>query len=54
MAKIRTLEQALALHRGDLTQLRSWPWRRRGFHWHMGREEKELLPLAEKYLTATD
>jgi hemerythrin-like domain-containing protein len=57
--KIRTLEQALSRYQqgGDpeaaafMAAVEDYA----AFHWqHMGREEKELLPLAEKYLTATD
>ena len=57
--KIRTLEQTLSRYQqgGDteaaafIAAVEDYA----AFHWqHMGREEKELLPLAEKYLTAGD
>ena len=57
--KIRTLEQTLARYQqgGDteaaafIAAVEDYAT----FHWqHMGREEKELLPLAEKYLTTGD
>jgi hemerythrin-like domain-containing protein len=57
--KIRMVEQALARYQqgGDseaaafIAAVEDYA----AFHWqHMGREEKELLPLAEKYLTAGD
>lgn len=57
--KIRTLEQTLARYGqgGDaesaafIAAVEAYA----AFHWqHMGREEKEALPLAEKHLTAGD
>jgi branched-chain amino acid transport system ATP-binding protein len=57
--KIRTLEQSLARYQqgGDaeaepfIAAVEAYA----EFHWeHMGREEKEVLPLAEKHLTAVD
>lgn len=57
--KIRTLEQTLARYQqGGDTEAASFIAAVEDyatFHWqHMGREEKELLPLAEKHLTAGD
>jgi hemerythrin-like domain-containing protein len=57
--KIRTLEQALARYQQGgapefgnfLTAVQAYA----AFHWdHMRTEEKEVLPLAEKHLTAGD
>ena len=57
--KIRALEQALArLHGGgeaEFTNFRTAVEAYAKFHWdHMQAEERELLPLAEKHLTAED
>ena len=57
--KIRTLEQALSRYQqGGVTEAEAFIAAVEdyaNFHWqHMGREEKEMLPLAEKYLTAAD
>jgi hemerythrin-like domain-containing protein len=57
--KIRALEQALTrFHAGgktEFTNFRTAVEAYAKFHWdHMQAEERELLPLAEKYLTAAD
>jgi hemerythrin-like domain-containing protein len=57
--KIRTLEQALArYHQGGSAESAAFIAAVEAyatFHWqHMKREEKEVLPLAEKHLTAGD
>ncbi|HEV2979339.1 MAG TPA: hemerythrin domain-containing protein [Casimicrobiaceae bacterium] len=57
--KIRTLEQALARYKqGGPTEFSKFMAAVEdyaAFHWeHMRAEEKEVLPLAEKHLTATD
>ena len=57
--KIRSLEQALArFHaggRGEFSNFRAAVEAYAKFHWdHMQAEERELLPLAEKHLTADD
>jgi hemerythrin-like domain-containing protein len=57
--KIRALEQTLARYQqGGDTEAASFMAAVEDyatFHWqHMGREEKELLPLAERHLTAGD
>ena len=57
--KIRALEQALARYQaggsGEFSNFRTAVEAYAQFHWdHMRVEETELLPLAEKYLTAAD
>ena len=57
--KIRTLEQALARYQqGGAVEFSNFMAAVEGyaaFHWdHMRTEEKEVLPLAEKYLSASD
>ncbi len=57
--KIRALEQALArFHAGgrsEFSNFRAVVEAYAKFHWdHMQAEERELLPLAEKYLTPAD
>jgi hemerythrin-like domain-containing protein len=57
--RIRALEQALArFHAGgkaEFTNFRTAVEAYAKFHWdHMKAEEQELLPLAEKHLTAAD
>jgi branched-chain amino acid transport system ATP-binding protein len=57
--RIRALEQALArFHAGgrsELSDFRAAVEAYAAFHWdHMQAEERELLPLAEKHLTAAD
>lgn len=57
--KIRSLEQALARYQsGGMVEFPSFlatVEAYAAFHWdHMRAEEKELLPLAEKHLTAAD
>jgi hemerythrin-like domain-containing protein len=57
--KIRALEQALARFHGggntEFTNFRTAVEAYAKFHWdHMQAEERELLPLAEKHLTAAD
>ena len=57
--KIRTLEQALARYQqggdGEFSNFLAAVEAYAAFHWeHMRLEEKEALPLAEKYLSAGD
>jgi branched-chain amino acid transport system ATP-binding protein len=57
--KIRALEQALARFQGggeaELSNFRAAVESYARFHWdHMQTEEREILPLAEKYFTAED
>jgi hemerythrin-like domain-containing protein len=57
--KIRALEQALARYRAggpaEFSNFRAAVEAYATFHWdHMHAEERELLPLAEKYLTTAD
>jgi hemerythrin-like domain-containing protein len=57
--KIRALEQALARYQAggpaEFSNFRTAVEAYATFHWdHMQAEERELLPLAEKYLTAAD
>jgi hemerythrin-like domain-containing protein len=57
--KIRALEQALARFHGggniEFTNFRTAVEAYAKFHWdHMQAEEREILPLAEKHLTAGD
>jgi hemerythrin-like domain-containing protein len=57
--KIRTLEQALARYQqggaSEFTNFLTAVEAYAAFHWdHMRAEEKEVLPLAKKYLTAGD
>lgn len=57
--KIRALEQALARFRAggdaEFSNFRTAVEAYAKFHWdHMHAEEREVMPLAEKHLTATD
>ncbi|HVO90432.1 MAG TPA: hemerythrin domain-containing protein [Casimicrobiaceae bacterium] len=57
--KIRTLEQALARYQqggaGEFAQFLAAVEAYAAMHWdHMRSEEREMLPLAEKFLTAND